>query len=86
MKTRIIAGIVLVAISIGLLAYAEISINLALPEYNYASYTDFRFSGWYNLIMAIILAAGLMLIQLGRNKKTPSQDAASRLENAKNVN
>jgi hypothetical protein len=62
MKTFRIAGIVLFVIGIGLFAYAEIVINSALPEYNYANYTGFRFPYWYNLVSTLLTFFGVWLM------------------------
>jgi len=60
-------------IGIGLFAYAEIVINSALPEYNYANYTGFRFPFWYNLITIWLIILGVwLMLQKSKTKQTPS--------------
>ncbi len=43
MKLNTIGGIILIAIGIGMFAYAQIVVDSLLPQYNYANYTGFRF-------------------------------------------
>jgi hypothetical protein len=78
LKAKIILGIVLIAISIGLFAYMQIIINSALPEYNYHSYTGFRFSSWYVALIVILAFAGSLLIFWNPNKtkRKPSHECS----------
>jgi hypothetical protein len=77
LKAKLILGIVLIAISIGLFVYIQIVINSAFPEYNYHSYTGFRFPNWYGTLIATLGFAGLLLIFWNPNKtkQKPSQNS-----------
>jgi len=72
MKTFRLIGIVLFSIGLGIIV-SGIIISTTSPDYNYSSYTGFRFPYWLNLIAVLLGFAGSMLIfSRGKTKQTPS--------------
>ena len=72
MKAIRIAGIVLVSIGFAIIV-SGIIVSNSNPEYNYSSYTGFRFPDWLGFLAVMLGFAGSMLIfHRGKAKQTPS--------------
>ena len=71
MKTIRLIGIVLFSIGLAIIISGGIISN-ANPDYNYSSYTGFRFPEWLYFFASMLGLVGSMLIfHRGKTKQTP---------------